>query len=64
MEILEGFDQFVSKKKQIKAQKKQIKQKLNDLNNQNLKIKIDQSNQKEQDLKKRFNTFVAGSSNY
>ena len=69
--MLEKYDEFTNKKKNIDNQKKQLKQKLNGLNKQKLQIKMDQytkrskeNAQKNQEIAQKMNKFVNGASSY
>ncbi len=62
--MLEKYEEFKKKRKAIRSQKKQLKQQIDALNKQNLKIKMDQFNQQRSEIQKKMNQYVAGPSNY
>jgi len=69
--MLEKYDEFTNKKKNIDNQKTQLKQKLNGLNKQKLQIKMDQYTkrskeiaQKNQEIAQKMNKYVNGASSY
>lgn len=55
--MLEKYDEFSQKKKNLDNQRKQLRQKMAGLNKQKIKLQMDK-------LKKKFSQFVAGASNY
>ena len=55
--VLEKYDEFAQKMKNLENQRKQVKQKMAGLNKQKIQLRMDK-------LKKKFSQFVAGSSNY
>lgn len=57
IDMLEKYDEFSQKKKNIDNQMKQQKQKMAGLKKQKLQLRMDK-------LKKKFSQFVAGASNY
>lgn len=57
MKILENFDEFTNRKKSLRDKKKQLKKQLFDIGKQNLEIQ-------KQQVAKKMNTWVNGSSSY
>lgn len=55
--VLEKYDEFIQKKKNLDNQKKFLTQKIAGLNKQKLKLQMDK-------IKKKYSQFVTGSSNY
>lgn len=55
--VLENYDEFSQKKKNLDNQKKQLRKKMTGVNKQKIQLQIDK-------LKKKFSQFVAGASNY
>lgn len=58
--MLEKFDEFANKKKNIDSQKKQLKQKIAGLNQQKLQVKIDKFNKQKQEINKKINPVSSG----
>jgi len=62
--MLEKYDEFTNKKKTIDNQQKDLGKKLKGLKKQKLQIELDQFNKQKQEIQKKMNNFVSGSSNY
>lgn len=55
--MLEKYDEFLNRDKNLKIKEKEIKK-------QKMKLKLDKVRKKKNDAQKAFNQFVAGASNY
>lgn len=62
--MVDKYDEFTNKKKAIDNQKKELKKKVAGLNRQKLQVRLDQFNKQRQDIAKKMNRYVAGSSNF
>jgi len=55
--MLEKYDEFVNRDKNLKIKEKEIKK-------QKMKLRLDKINKKKKQVQNKFNQFVAGASNY
>lgn len=62
--MLEKYNEFSEKKKKINAEKKQHLKKIEDLNKEKLKLKLNNYNSQKELIQKKMNQFVNGPSSY
>ena len=62
--MIDKFDEFNNKKKILNIQKKDLKKKLGTIKKQQMANKIDKYDKQKQEIQKKMNMYVAGSSNY
>jgi hypothetical protein len=61
--LIESYDEFINKRKEIEQQKKEHIKKISALNKEKLKSRLDQMNKERDKIQQKMNKNDAGSSN-